>query len=157
MWDPSLRPTAVGNHEYEQQIPYNLSAPLTPPPTMSLLSRFSLFCSRKLGKVSPGSSVRHGLVACFLKPGEISVTFTCRVKVEGPSAPYGIANATASTTPGVSFGSGDECSGWHPVLCHRPLTVSVLAENEANAAGLAQAQVCECGGREAGREGNMLL
>lgn len=76
--------------------------------------------------------------------------------MEGPSAPYGSATANATSTPGASFGGGgggvvdDGCSGWHPVLCHRPLTVSVFAQKEADAAELVQAQVC---GRNGGRKG----
>ncbi|CAN0265262.1 unnamed protein product, partial [Laminaria digitata] len=94
---------------------------------------------RRLGKIAPGSCMCHCLMACFLTPGDVSIGFTCRVKVESASAPYGsTAFAATPGRPGIA-GSGNgakrdrtggDDGGWHPVSCHLPLNVSVLSRKK---------------------------
>ncbi|CAM9833903.1 unnamed protein product [Scytosiphon promiscuus] len=104
---------------------------------------------RSLGKLAPGSSMCHGLLACFLTPGDVSIGFTCRVKVESPSAPYGSATSSANAAVGSAAtptaarttaphpdGDGESGGdGWHPVACHLPLKVSVFPNEEEASAG----------------------
>lgn len=71
--------------------------PFLSPPTPRRLWRC---CRRRLGKIAPGGCMCHCLLACFLTPGDVSIGFTCRVKVESPSAPYGSTTAAATVTPG---------------------------------------------------------
>lgn len=89
-----------------------------------------------------------------MTPGEISVGFTCRVKVESPSAPHGSTTSAAGITtkanrPSLAIGGAGEggvASDWHPVLCHRPLVVSVFSCREADAKGLRSKvrRWCDC-------------
>lgn len=88
--------------------------------------------------------------------------FTCRVKVESPSAPYGSATdkSGAAGLGGSSAGRpravDDDDSRWHPVLCHRPLSVSVFSHEEADAiklqaqVGVSVGSVCVRGGQGGG-------
>ena len=61
---------------------------------------------RRLGKLAPGRSMCHGLLACFLTPGKVSVGFTCRVKVESASAPYGSATYSSSSAGAAAAAVG---------------------------------------------------
>ena len=74
--------------------------PLPYDPHPSLSRGLGRFCRRRLGKIAPGSCMCHCLMACFLTPGDVSIGFTCRVKVEGASAPYGSSTSAAAVTPG---------------------------------------------------------
>lgn len=66
---------------------------------------------RRLGKLAPGQSMCHGLLACFLAPGDVSVGFTCRVKVESASAPYGSATYASSSSSAAAVAAAASVGG----------------------------------------------